>query len=32
MHVDDELRRIENAGKVTLAIEPGAIRFLVAQP
>jgi diacylglycerol kinase family enzyme len=29
MHVDDELRRIENAGKVTLEIEPGAIRFLV---
>jgi diacylglycerol kinase (ATP) len=30
MHVDDELRKIENAGKVSLEIEPGAIRFLVA--
>jgi diacylglycerol kinase family enzyme len=29
MHVDDELRRIAEAGKVTLEIEPGAIAFLV---
>jgi diacylglycerol kinase family enzyme len=29
MHVDDELRRIEEAGKVTVEIEPGAIRVLV---
>ena len=29
MHVDDELRRIEGAGKVTIEIEPGAIAFLV---
>jgi diacylglycerol kinase (ATP) len=30
MHVDDELRRIAEAGKVTVEIEPGAIQFLVA--
>jgi diacylglycerol kinase family enzyme len=29
MHVDDELRRIEAAGKVTIEIEPGAIAMLV---
>lgn len=29
MHVDDELRRIAEAGKVTLEIEPGAVVFLV---
>jgi diacylglycerol kinase (ATP) len=29
MHVDDELRRIESAGKVTIEIEPGAITFVV---
>ena len=31
MHVDDELRRIEEAGKVTIEIEPGAIDVLVPQ-
>lgn len=30
MHVDDELRRIAEAGKVTIEIEPGAIEVLVA--
>jgi len=29
IHVDDELRRIAEAGKVTLEIEPGAIELLV---
>ncbi len=29
MHVDDEVRRIAEAGKVTIAVEPGAIEFLV---
>jgi diacylglycerol kinase family enzyme len=29
MHVDDELRKIAEAGKVTLEIEPGAIGILV---
>jgi diacylglycerol kinase (ATP) len=29
MHVDDEVRRIAEAGKVTIAVEPGAVEFLV---
>jgi diacylglycerol kinase family enzyme len=29
MHVDDELRRIAEAGKVTIEVEPGAIEVLV---
>ena len=30
MHVDDEVRRIAETGKVTIEVEPGAIEFLVA--
>ncbi len=29
MHVDDEVRRIAEAGKVTIEVEPGAVAFLV---
>jgi len=29
MHVDDEVRRIAEAGKVTIEVEPGAVEFLV---
>ena len=31
MHVDDEVRRIAEAGKVTIAVEPGAVEFLVGE-